>query len=151
MLRVGLIIIGMILVGASVLAQEPTAVPIATPSLPPTLSTLPPSNETTGTGEWKGSLMLAGKDLEMVNKAIEAFVTDVPLETLIPDFSSERIEEFLDETLPETPGNEAPIVEHKTFFYLNSIVYISPDRWLVWLNGKKLHRLRQMAHYAWSM
>ena len=45
-------------------------------------------------------------------------------------------EEELPEGIPAAPVEAMPSTEYAAF-YVNSILYFSPENWMVWLNGKK--------------
>lgn len=92
---------------------------------------------------WKsGSIMYSQEQIEWVEKAMESYTKGIPISTLLPDIfppdKGEGIEiEKPNEDLAQSGGAEqlrlvAPV------FHLDSVLYISPDNWSIWLGGKKV-------------
>ncbi len=94
--------------------------------------------------QWSGSIMFPLKDLRSLNKVLEAYrrglkssienpnatknaddVSDDPLNKILEELAGSQYQEDEDK-------NEIP------YFHLGSIMYISPDNWSVWLNGKRM-------------
>lgn len=77
---------------------------------------------------WKGSLMFTAAEIKMVQEALDsvgadAEVDNTPQRSDVPMASSSK------NFMSDIAANLAPT------YYLNSILYISPSNWTVWVNG----------------
>lgn len=101
---------------------------------------------------WSGSLMFGAEKVQWVKEAIKAYETNIPLEILMPDLfpsqvktkqeipsatplpeAVEHVDDIIQEVLEETIlPTEAPV------FFLNSVVYFSPQQWTIWVNDEKI-------------
>lgn len=92
---------------------------------------------------WKsGSVMYSQEQIEWVEKAMESYTKGIPISTLLPDIfppdGGEGIEiEKPNEDVTQSGGaGQLPLVA--PVFHLDSVLYISPDNWSIWLGGKKV-------------
>lgn len=98
---------------------------------------------------WQGSLLFSDEDLKNIRVAIKSYKTKVPLEILLPELFPSQVVDSDRPVEEEVPQEEASvevpdIIEEIikpdiiSSFYLTSILYFAPDRWSIWLNGRKV-------------
>jgi hypothetical protein len=74
---------------------------------------------------WHGSLMFNANTIRLLNEAIQASISGKPL----------------DAPVINAPAQKRIALDHPVIsptFYLNSILYFSPQSWAVWLNNSKI-------------
>lgn len=98
---------------------------------------------------WSGSIMYSSDELKLIQQAIKSYETNIPLEILLPNLfpksgvvEVERNDKSV-ETRVEDRGNEtfvagSGLITDSPVFYLNSILYFSPENWTIWINNQKI-------------
>lgn len=93
---------------------------------------------------WSGSIMFPLSDLHSLNIVLDAFRQglDAGIEDPNAEKKKDSNEETLDKILEELAGSEDDMPEEEKkeipSFYLSSVLYMAPDNWIFWLNGKRI-------------
>lgn len=105
---------------------------------------------------WNGSLMYKPEDIHLLKEALRSYDEKIPLDVLLPSLFPKQVAEEVDlqpepeadVVLPEVveapentdilPDAATTLPEKDSHVYLNSILYISEQDWLVWLNNEML-------------
>lgn len=94
---------------------------------------------------WKfGSIMYNDKNMEWLNKAVEAHKRGIHISNLLPDIFPPdgklgidlNTGEKINPRIIDVPDVAKPV--SAPVFYLSSILYLEPDNWSVWINGQKV-------------
>ena len=103
----------------------------------------PPQPENQDVRSWQGSIMFPTRDIRNLEKVLEAynkhqkFQGNTDTQNLTDDDGG-----FLDTLLENISGPTTDTTEETQSaaptFYLGSILYFTPDNWVIWLNGKRL-------------
>lgn len=161
------VVLNYLLVGVlwGVMGFIPTTYAQQTPAVP-TTSKVPEKKEKTekkidvsasaASAQWAGSLMFSQQDIERINKALRSYKTNVPIEILLPDLFSQALPKRPTQApLPTSPQASGGAEPAKTMsipamlpatispgetpvYYLQSILYISPEEWTIWFDGKRI-------------
>jgi len=87
---------------------------------------------------WTGSLMYKKDSMELIYAGFKSYKEQIPLDVLLPSlFAVTKIPDISVKGLEAETKKKEETITSKDFF-LNSIVYFSPDNWITWLNGEKL-------------
>ena len=108
------------------------------------------------------SIMFDEKDIEYIDNALKSFEKEIDLEILLPELfptddtieiveedieiiEEEDTEEILEEEVAEEEVIDVIVEEVEEIdvvknYYLKSLLYYSPDDWVVWLNDEKISK-----------
>lgn len=96
------------------------------------------------------SMMFTKKEINYVEQALYAHNNSIPIEMVLPEvFPPQRTQNAITKSAPKDNFSTGPVegeekqVQALTMndlpnFFLRSILYFSPDEWVIWLNGKKI-------------
>lgn len=76
---------------------------------------------------WSGSIMFNAEALRKIGDALEAYEKGL-----------DYVEKAPEEAAPEEAPQEMISITEMPTFFLDSIMYFSPENWALWINGKKL-------------
>ncbi|MCD6035568.1 MAG: hypothetical protein K0R63_1309 [Rickettsiales bacterium] len=78
---------------------------------------------------WKGSLMFRPEEISSIEAALHAFIIGVSIEP-------EQVE--VATGVEESAPAEAVVRPELPSYFVNSIMYLNPSHWSVWVNGQKI-------------
>jgi len=113
---------------------------------PNTESAQGPISEIANNAKWTASVMFSSRDRGYLAEAIKSYKTKIPIEVLLPNIFPKSGTRALDNlglseeinggNPADNAGNE--IISEFPIIYINSILFISPTNWSIWINSKKI-------------